>query len=86
MYYKCHLFQSSVPFLGHIDGRRGLECDPANFADVKSWPVPDCLKSVCLATLIQGHRRHDGQVDACPATIDDNGNADGLSQVPVTPC
>ena len=43
---KCHLFQSSVPFLGHIVGRRGLECDPAKIADVKSWPVPDCLKSV----------------------------------------
>ena len=25
---KCHLFRSSVPFLGHIVGRRGLECDP----------------------------------------------------------
>ena len=24
----------------------GLECDPAKIADVKSWPVPDCLKSV----------------------------------------
>ena len=31
---KCHLFQSSVPFLGHIVGRRGLECDPAKIADV----------------------------------------------------
>ena len=30
---KCHLFQSSVPFLGHIVGRRGLECDPAKIAD-----------------------------------------------------
>ena len=38
---KCHLF-----FLGHIVGRRGLECDPAKIADIKSWPVPDCLKSV----------------------------------------
>ena len=37
---KCHLFQTSVPFLGHIVGRLGLECDPV------SWPVPDCLKSV----------------------------------------
>ena len=27
-------------------GRHGLECDPANIEDVKSWPVPDCLKSV----------------------------------------
>ena len=40
---KCHLFQSSVPFLGHIVGRRGLECDPKKIEDVKSWAVPDCL-------------------------------------------
>ena len=40
---KCHLFRESVPFLGHIVGRRGLECDPKKIEDVKSWPVPDCL-------------------------------------------
>ena len=44
---KCHLFHSSVPFQGHIVGRRGLECDPRKIEDVKSWPVPDWLKSVC---------------------------------------
>ena len=43
---KCHLFRESVPFLGHIVGRRGLECDLKKIEDVKSWPVPDCLKSV----------------------------------------
>ena len=43
---KCHLFRSSVPFLGHIVGRHGLECDPTKIEDVKSWLVPDCLKSV----------------------------------------
>ena len=46
---KCHLFQISVPFLGHVVGRRGLECgvcDPRKIEDVKTWPVPDCLKSV----------------------------------------
>ena len=43
---KCHLFRSSAPFLGHIVGRHGVECDPARIEDVKSWPVPDCLKSV----------------------------------------
>ena len=43
---KCHLFQTSVAFLGHIVGRRGLECDPVKIDDVRSWPVPDCLKSV----------------------------------------
>ena len=40
---KWHLFQTSVPFLGHVIGRRGLECDPRKITDVKSWPVPDCL-------------------------------------------
>ena len=25
---KCNLFRTSVPFLGHIVGRAGLECDP----------------------------------------------------------
>ena len=43
---KCHLFQTSVPFLGHVVGRRGLECDPRKIEEVKFWPVPDCLKSV----------------------------------------
>ena len=35
-----------MPFLGHVVGRRGLECDPKKIEDVKTWPVPDCLKSV----------------------------------------
>ena len=43
---KCHLFRTSVPFLGHVVGRRGLECDPKKIEDIKAWPVPDCLKSV----------------------------------------
>ena len=42
---KCHLFQTSVPFLGHVVGREGLQCDPKKIEDVKYWPVPDCLKS-----------------------------------------
>ena len=43
---KCHLFQTFVPFLGHVVGREGLQCDPKKIEDVKFWPVPDCLKSV----------------------------------------
>ena len=43
---KCHLFRTSVPFLGHIVGRRGLECDPKKIEDVKAWPLSDCLRSV----------------------------------------
>lgn len=42
---KCHLFRTSVPFLGHVVGRDGLHCDPSKIEDVKSWPIPDCLKS-----------------------------------------
>ena len=38
---KCHLFQSSVPFLGHVVSRNGLECDPRKIEDAKCWPVPD---------------------------------------------
>ena len=43
---KCHLFRTSVPFLGHIVGHRGLEYDPKKIEDVKAWPIPDCLRSV----------------------------------------
>ena len=43
---KCHLFRTSVPFLGHVVGRSGLECDPKKIEYVKSWPVPDSLNSV----------------------------------------
>ena len=42
---KCHFFQTSVPFLGHV-GRNGLECDPKKIDDIKTCRVPDCLKSV----------------------------------------
>ena len=41
---------SSVPdvcaFLEHVVGMKGLQRDPRKIEDVKSWPVPDCLKSV----------------------------------------
>ena len=46
-----------MPFLGHIVGRRGLECDPSKIEDVKSWPVPDCLKSVCQFLGFVGYYR-----------------------------
>ena len=54
---KCHFFQTSVPLLGHIVGRRGLECDPVKIEDVKSWPIPDCLKSVRQFLAFVGYYR-----------------------------
>ena len=34
------------PLPGSCRRTMGLECDPKKIEDVKSWPVPDCLKSV----------------------------------------
>ena len=33
-------------FPGTCGCRDGLQCGPKKIEDVKSWPVPDCLKSV----------------------------------------
>ena len=43
---KCHLFRSSVPFLGHIVGRAGLECDPSKVSAVANWIPPSTIKGV----------------------------------------
>ena len=43
---KCNLFRSSVPFLGHIVGRAGLECDPSKVSAVANWISPTTTKGV----------------------------------------
>ena len=43
---KCNLFRSSVPFLGHIVGRAGLECDPNKISAVANWIPPSTIKGV----------------------------------------
>ena len=43
---KCNLFRSSVPFLGHIVGRAGLECDPSKVSAVANWIPPTTTKGV----------------------------------------
>ena len=43
---KCNLFRSSVPFLGHIVGRAGLECDPNKVSVVANWIPPSTIKGV----------------------------------------
>ena len=49
---KCHLFQSSVPFLGHIVGRRGLECDPAKIEDVNSRLPQECTQIPVICRIL----------------------------------
>ena len=43
---KCNLFRTSVPFLGHIVGRAGLECDPNKLSAVANWIPPPTTKGV----------------------------------------
>ena len=43
---KCNLFRSSVPFLGHIVGHAGLECDPSKVSAVANWIPPSTIKGV----------------------------------------
>ena len=43
---KCNLFRTSVPFIGHIVGRVGLECDPNKLSAVTNWIPPTTTKGV----------------------------------------
>ena len=43
---KCNLVRTSVPFLGHIVGRAGLECDPNKLSAVANWIPPSTIKGV----------------------------------------
>ena len=43
---KCNLFRTSVPFLGHIVGCAGLECDPSKLSAVANWIPPSMIKGV----------------------------------------
>ena len=43
---KCNLFRMSVPFLGHIVGRAGLECDPNKLSAVANWIPHSTIKGV----------------------------------------
>ena len=43
---KCNLFRTSVPFLGHIVWRAGLECDPNKLSAVANWIPPNTIKGV----------------------------------------
>lgn len=37
---KCHLFQRSVKFLGHVISEEGITTDPEKIESVRNWPVP----------------------------------------------
>ena len=43
---KCHLFQQSVAYLGHIVSSEGIATDPQKVETVASWPTPRCVREV----------------------------------------
>ncbi|KRX56699.1 Retrovirus-related Pol polyprotein from transposon 17.6, partial [Trichinella sp. T9] len=43
---KCHLFQESVKYLGHVVFRDGLQPHPEKIKAVEQWPIPKCSKEL----------------------------------------
>lgn len=43
---KCHFFQTSVRYLGHIVLKNGVETDPQKIEALKTWPRPQTLKDL----------------------------------------
>ena len=44
--WKCHFFQTEVPFLGWLATQKGMAVDPAKIEAVVLWPVPTSCKEV----------------------------------------
>lgn len=43
---KCHFFQTSVRYLGHIVSSRGVETDPEKISALNTWPRPQTLSEL----------------------------------------
>ena len=43
---KCKLFQTRVPFLGHVVSGNGVETNPELTKDVNNWPTPNNEKEL----------------------------------------
>lgn len=54
---KCHLFQRSVQYLGHVMGRGGVATDPGKTDAVKEWPFPSTVREVHTSLGFAGYYR-----------------------------
>lgn len=43
---KCHFFQNSVRYLGHIVSSKGVETDPEKVSALRTWPRPNTLSEL----------------------------------------
>ena len=66
---KCHLFQTSVKFLGHVVSKDGISCDPAKTDAVTKWPEPQSVTDVRsflgLASYYRKHVKNFSEISAC---------------------
>lgn len=55
---KCHLFQSSVKYLGHVVCKEGIKTDPDKIQCIADWLLPiDVRKLKCFLGLASYYRR-----------------------------
>ena len=57
---KCALLRSSLPFLGHVVSRDGLQCNPEKIEPVNKWSVPTSVKAVHEFLEFTGYYRRFG--------------------------
>ena len=43
---KCHFFQTSINYLGHVVSAEGVSTDPEKTARIKEWPTPRNVRDV----------------------------------------
>ena len=56
---KCILFQTEVPFLGRVVGRKGISVDPDKIKAVQKWPSPRNIKELqSFLGFVNYHRDH----------------------------
>ena len=56
---KCHLFQKTVEFLGHVVDRNGVSIKPAHIKIATEWPVPSKKKDLeSFLGFVNYHHEH----------------------------
>ena len=43
---KCHFFDTSVLFLGHVLSSKGISANPKKVEKMQNWPIPTNAKEV----------------------------------------